>query len=211
MGDEGRPSTTALLERAGARPEEHVLDVSGPDGAFDLTAIDAADASFDVVLCRQRLMLAADPAAAAAELRRVLRPDGRAVVVVWGTRDRNPGVGLLLDCLGEHLGAPVPASGSPGPFALSEDDRLAAVLRAGGFDDVEVAEEPSPLRAGSFEEFFSRSVALAGPLGGLVSALSDEAVTGVRDRLREETQPYVTADGGLDVPGRVLAAVARRG
>ena len=46
---------------------------------LDLEEIDEPDASFDVVLCREGLMLVADPARAAAEVRRVLAPGGRVV------------------------------------------------------------------------------------------------------------------------------------
>src|SRR3954453_19212994 len=44
---------------------------------LDLEQIAAPDASYDVVLCREGLMFAPDPARAARELRRVLRPGGR--------------------------------------------------------------------------------------------------------------------------------------
>jgi ubiquinone/menaquinone biosynthesis C-methylase UbiE len=43
---------------------------------LDLERIDYPDASFDVVLCRDGLMLVADPATAVREARRVLRPNG---------------------------------------------------------------------------------------------------------------------------------------
>jgi ubiquinone/menaquinone biosynthesis C-methylase UbiE len=57
---------------------------------LDLQQIDEPDASYDVVLCREALMLVPDPARAAAEIRRVLRPGGRTAVAVWGPRSRNP-------------------------------------------------------------------------------------------------------------------------
>src|SRR2546430_8341068 len=49
---------------------------------LDLERIDEPDASYDVVLCREGLMLVADPARAAREIRRVLRPGGRVVLTV---------------------------------------------------------------------------------------------------------------------------------
>src|SRR4051812_6802831 len=55
---------------------------------LDLEAIDEADGAYDVALCREGLMLTLDPARAAAEIRRVLRPGGRTVVAVWGPRER---------------------------------------------------------------------------------------------------------------------------
>ena len=49
---------------------------------LDLERIEQPDASYDVVLCREGLMFATDPERAAHELRRVLRPAGRAAVAV---------------------------------------------------------------------------------------------------------------------------------
>ncbi|NHC46169.1 class I SAM-dependent methyltransferase [Motilibacter aurantiacus] len=49
---------------------------------LDVTAIDAADASFDVVLCSHVLEHVPDDAKALSEIRRVLRPDGWALLGV---------------------------------------------------------------------------------------------------------------------------------
>jgi ubiquinone/menaquinone biosynthesis C-methylase UbiE len=43
---------------------------------LDVEQIDEPDESYDVVLCREGLMFADDPAGAAAEIVRVLRPGG---------------------------------------------------------------------------------------------------------------------------------------
>src|SRR5690242_5198251 len=51
---------------------------------LDIEAIDEPDATYDAVVCREGLMFAMDPARAASEIARVLRPGGRAVVAVWG-------------------------------------------------------------------------------------------------------------------------------
>ena len=57
---------------------------------LDLEAIEQPNDTYDVVLCREGLMLATEPARAAREIRRVLRPGGRVAVAVWGPRERNP-------------------------------------------------------------------------------------------------------------------------
>src|SRR5438309_9505097 len=46
------------------------------------------DGSFDVALCVLGLMYPADPQRAIDQMYRVLRPGGRAVVCVWGRRER---------------------------------------------------------------------------------------------------------------------------
>jgi SAM-dependent methyltransferase len=175
---------------------------------LDLEAIDEPDASYDVVLCREGLMFALDPVRAAAEIRRVLRPGGRAAVAVWGPRDRNPWLALVFDAVSAQIGAPVPPPGVPGPFSLDDADRLAGVLARGGLEDVAVSELPVPLRAGSFGEWWSRTTAIAGPLAKRLAALPEPARQALRARLQEDTRPYVTADG-LEIPGVTLVASGR--
>src|SRR2546421_1554246 len=63
---------------------------------LDLEQIEQPDDSYDVVLCREGLMFAPDPARAAGEIRRVLRPGGRVALAVWGPRERNPWLGVPL-------------------------------------------------------------------------------------------------------------------
>ncbi len=54
----------------------------GTDLALDMTAMAVADASFDVIIASHVLEHIADEAAAVAEMARVLRPGGRAILMV---------------------------------------------------------------------------------------------------------------------------------
>jgi hypothetical protein len=153
-------------------------------------------------------MFALDPVRAAGEIRRVLRPGGRAAVAVWGPRRRNPWLAVVFDAVSEQIGAPVPPPGVPGPFSLDDDGRLGGVLAGGGLEDVTVGELPVPLRAASFDEWWSRTTAIAGPLAQRLAALPAPARQALRTRLQEDTRRYVTADG-LEIPGLTLVASGR--
>ena len=176
---------------------------------LDLEAIDEPDDSFDVVLVREGLMFAVEPANAVAEMFRVLRPSGRVGVSVWGPRAANPWLGLVMDGAAAQLGHEVPPPGMPGPFSLSDGDALAALFRAGGFSSVELTQAAAPLRAPSFEDWWQRTTALAGPLAGVLAMLPDDAKTELEARVRNSAGPYVTSEG-LEFPGlvHVLTATA---
>jgi SAM-dependent methyltransferase len=177
--------------------------------SLDLEAIDEPDSSYDVVLCREGLMFAVDPAGAIGEIRRVLRPGGRLAIAVWAARDRNPWLGLIFDAVGAQLGAPMPPPGVPGPFSLDDPERLAGLFAAAGFADVAVTELPVPLRDVSFDAWWTRTSALAGPLANRLAAMPEPALHALRARLREAVRPYET-DGVLDFPGLSLIVTARR-
>jgi len=199
------PEMTAIAERrAAARGLENVSA-----RVLDLEEIDEPDESYDVVFCREGIMLVPDPARAAAEIRRVLRPGGRAALAVWGPRERNPWLGVVFDAASAGLGAPVPPPGNPGPFSLDDPAALAGVLSAGGLDDVRVEEVAVPYRAGSVDEWWTRTTALAGPLAQRLALLPAPAAEALRERAQAAIRVYETA-GGLDIPGVALVAAAAR-
>jgi enediyne biosynthesis protein CalE5 len=176
---------------------------------LDLEQIDEPDASFDVVLCREGLMFAADPARALREIARVLRPGGRVALAVWGPRERNPWLGLVMDAVSAQLGKPVPPPGVPGPFSLDDAGRLVTLLTEAKLGSVTVDELAVPLRASSFEDWWTRTSALAGPLATMLAALPDEAAQALRARARAAIRDYETPDG-IELPGVTLVAGARR-
>jgi hypothetical protein len=116
---------------------------------------------------------------------------------------------LVFDAVSAQLGAPVPPPGVPGPFSLDDAGRLADVLRAGGLEAVAVGELAVPLRAGSFDEWFTRTSAIAGPLAQRLAALPEAARTALRARLQEATAEYAGSGGALEIPGVSLIASGR--
>jgi SAM-dependent methyltransferase len=106
----------------------------------DARALPFPDRRFDAVLCAQVLQFVPEPALAAAELHRILRPGGRAVVSTWAGPDRIPYLGALAAAVGRRLG---PAAAEPLHLAMSLADpsELAALLTGGGLRAVEVTAE----------------------------------------------------------------------
>ncbi len=194
-----------MVAVARSRAERSGLDNVTPR-ILDLEAIAAPDRVFDAVLCREGLMLVLDPERAAREICRVLRPDGRAVVSVWGPRARNPWLGAIFDAVSAELGAPMPPAGLPGPFALDDVDSLAAALHGGGWNDLEIEEVSSTLCAPSVEAWWRQTSALAGPLAAMLAALPPIRADAIEAAARRSIAAYLQSDGSLEIPGMCFVA-----
>lgn len=175
---------------------------------LDLEGIDQPDDSFEVVLCREGIMLVPEPGRAAAEIRRVLRPGGRTAVSVWASPEQNPWLTALLRAVGAQLGGTFPPPGLPGPLSLGSPEKLRGALEAGGLDAIEVWQVEVPWRGASFDEWWERTTALAGPVAKLLAVQPPEVVEAIQSAAREFLGEYEGA-GGIEIPGATLVALAR--
>jgi SAM-dependent methyltransferase len=99
--------------------------------AADMGALPFAPGAFDRVTCRFGLMFAPDPIAAWAEARRVLRPDGRPAVMVWGPLADNSLFAAIEDAA-EAAGLSTEGARSR-RFCLTEPGQLAGLFAAADF------------------------------------------------------------------------------
>lgn len=103
--------------------------------AADMTILPFANAAFDRILCRFGLMFAPEHAAALSEMRRVLRPNGVAVLAVWGPRAGNSLFDRLGRLLSREYGKGADALLTP-LFRFAEPGNLLLQAENAGFRDV---------------------------------------------------------------------------
>jgi SAM-dependent methyltransferase len=211
VGDGGRLITSDLspgmLDAARRRGAE--LGVRNVDyRVFDAERIELDDDSVDGVLCRFGYMLMADPAAALAETRRVLRAGGRLALGVWGAPERNPWLGIAGISLAQrgHIPPPEPPP-APGPFSLAGPQRLEGLLRGAGFDDVRTEEVPSRFEVSSIDDYLGLIADTAGPVAFVLRGLSDSARAEVRADVEDALRRFAAGDG-YELPAVALCAVA---
>lgn len=206
LSDLSPEMTAVAARRAGAAGLAHV-----DARPLDLQRIDEPDGAYDAVVCREGLMFAADPPGALGEMGRVLRPDGRLAVSVWGPADRNPWLAIVFGAFARVTGGVVPPPGVPGPFSLGDPGRLRSAAAAAGLADVTVEEVPVPLRVPSAGAWWDQVTVLAGPLAGRLAALPDTVRRAVREAAVTEVRTRAEPAGdGLVVPGVALLLAARR-
>jgi SAM-dependent methyltransferase len=213
VGNEGRVLSTDFA------PE--MVDVARRQGdarrmtnvdfrVLDAERMDLDDDSVDGVVCRYGYMLMADPAAALAETRRVLRPGGPLSFAVWGTPDRNPWAaipGMTLIQLG-HM--PPPEPGAPGIFAMGDPDRIRELLSGAGFAPPELLEDLAvEFRWADFEDLWDTLLGITGPLARVIEGLPEDERLATRTAMEANVASLRADDGSYAAPGHAWGVLTR--
>jgi ubiquinone/menaquinone biosynthesis C-methylase UbiE len=140
------------------------------------------DSAFDRVTSRFGIMFFAEVDKALAEVRRVLKPGGKTVFMVWGKPE--PGTYFAAVALPYISRMEVkPDPDGPGPMRFAEPGKLAKYLENAGFQDVQ--EQPYSLDSrfpGTPELLHTSMFEIAAPFRNIAASLSDD------DRKAAETE-----------------------
>ena len=192
------------LDAAPAFVEHALRRVPGADVRVgDLQFLPYEDESFDAITGFNAFQYAADPMAALAEARRVLRDGGLVAAMVWGPAE---------ECeLAPHLqavGALMPPSppGTPGPFSCSAPGALSSLLVAGGFEVTVVGDAAAAFSYPDHETAL-RGLTSAGPVVNAVVHAGDEAV---RDAVAAAIVPNRRDDGSYRFENVWRFAIGRK-
>jgi len=177
---------------------------------LDAHQLELPDDEFDAVLCRFGYMLMADPVQALRESKRVLRPDGKLAMAIWGTAEQNPWLWLVIEALIDRLNAPPPEPGTPGPFSLGEPARLLAVCEEAGLSDVEVEEISTEQAYDSLDAWWEELLEVSGPLAAMLKALPEEDREAIRAKALGGGERFLADDGRAVFPAAILGAAARK-
>lgn len=175
----------------------------------DAAAIDLADESVDGVLCRFGVMLVPEPARALAEIARVLRPGGRAVLAVWASPDENDWLTAAGRSALELGLVERPDPRAPGPFRLADAEELRDLVERAGLRVAALEEASVAWRAGSLDEWWESTRDLSRMLATLLDRLETAEALELREGAERRLARYVAADDSLHVPGvaRLLLAL----
>jgi SAM-dependent methyltransferase len=200
-------ASPAMLEVARARAQTLGID-NVEFKQLELEWIDLPTASVDAVLCRWGVMLIVDPEAALREIRRVLRPGGRAALAVWAPPAHNPWATIPTETLVALGHAEPPDRSAPGMFALAGEGRLAEMLEEAGF--VEAVVEPVDLARlyPGVREYVAETRDLTLSFAEVYERLDSKEQAAVEREIATRVEPYAAPDGSLRLPGVSLVALA---
>jgi ubiquinone/menaquinone biosynthesis C-methylase UbiE len=174
---------------------------------MDAERIELDDESVDGVLCRFGYMLMADPAAALAETRRVLRDRGRLALTVWSAPESNPWATILFGLLVEGGHMPPPEPEAPSPFTMAVEGDTRALLDRAGFGAIRTEEIAVRFRHRDIDEYMAFAIDTAGAAAPVLQGMAADEREALKARLAAAFAPFTT-DAGIALPGLVLAAAA---
>jgi len=167
----------------------------------DVNAIPFENESFDIVFCNFGLMFFPDRVAALKEMHRVLKPEGRLALAVWGSISKCPGQMSMKQSWERHF------TDEAGLFdaqhSLGNPEIVLSLVQDAGFRNVSVQPVMGVVRLPSPEQ-------LARSYGAMAGIQADEKTrTEIIDEISAALQSYVGAEG-LEYPIEAILASARK-
>ncbi|MGB3828266.1 MAG: methyltransferase domain-containing protein [Ornithinimicrobium sp.] len=138
------------------------------------------DDAFDVALAQLVLHFVSDPARAAGELRRVLRPGGKAAACVW---DFSEGMQMLRHFWDAALTVDPNAPDEARTLRFGRPGEIADLLDGAGFENVTETTLAVSTTYTDYDELWNGFLAGIGPAGAYCTSLSQQSQAAVREEL----------------------------
>lgn len=206
LSTDGAP---AMVEAARRRAAELGLADDVQFSVEDAAALSMASNTVDGVICRFGIMLVPEMERVASEIARVLRPGGAAVLAVWASTRVNPWMTAPGKAALELGFTEAPDPDAPGPFRLSDPDRLRAVITSGGLSLETVEDVPVNWIAESLDEWWETTCDTSRMLTTLLARLAPRETAVLRERSEQNLAGFVQQDGSVEVPGVARVVLAR--
>jgi len=128
-----------------ARMLERAQKVAAEEGLTNLQFVHAdaqiyefAPSAFDRVISRIGASFFGDPFAAFANIARALRSGGRMMIETWQSPEENPWFREFISAIAVGRDLPLPAPTAPGPFGLSDPERVREILTSAGLTNITI-------------------------------------------------------------------------
>jgi SAM-dependent methyltransferase len=140
------------------------------------------DGVFDAALAQLVLHFVSDPAAAAQEMRRVVRPGGVVAACVW---DFSEGMEMLRGFWDAALAVLPAAPDEASTLRFGAEGEMAVLFRDAGLERVEESMLTVRTEYRGFDELWSSLLRGIGPAGSYLVARSDEERAAIREQMFE--------------------------
>jgi SAM-dependent methyltransferase len=148
---------------------------------------------FDVAISRTGAMFFGDQVAAFSNIGRSLVPGGRIAMTAWRGLAANEWIREIAGALAAGRDLPAPPPDAPGPFSLSDPDRVRELLSTAGFTDVALEPVESGMWFGTDADDAHRFV--IGLMGWMLEGLDETGRRRALDDLRDTMAAHAAREG----------------
>lgn len=177
----------AMLAVARAHPAPSGASIHWQEG--NAMVLPFPEGTFDLVLCQHGLPFFPDPAAAARETRRVLRPRGRASAIVLQELALHPLFEVLMTSVARHLSWPLSAVMTP--FAMPDAQAVKALFTKAGFSQVTVVPEATVVRFPDPDRFVPLAAASSAAAVPAFTQLQAPERAALLEQVRIDVEPVL--------------------
>jgi SAM-dependent methyltransferase len=158
------------------------------------------DDTFDAVVCGYGIIHVPEPDRALAEMRRVLRPGGRAAISVWQRLSQDNGFGLVMGAIKAHGRLDVPLPHGPDFFQFGDLESLKGALTQTGFTDVSATGMQLTLPLEQPTAFIDAVLNGTVRAKALLLAQDDAALSNIRTAVTQAVDRLFRTEHGFRVP-----------
>lgn len=195
------PAMIAVAKNVVQCPDAVTLDwrcASGMEMPFE-------SGTFDLVLCLQGLQYLPDRAAGLAEIRRVLKLEGRFVAVVWSSLEEREGQHAVVQALKRHDVDVTPILKA---YTMGDPDRVRKLAEDAGFRNVDTRTGVMTAHFASSKHFIE-ALAAGGPASRLaLSKVPEDQRNEFFGEVNEALRQYEDEEG-VKLPLGYLVLIAR--
>jgi ubiquinone/menaquinone biosynthesis C-methylase UbiE len=168
------------------------------------------DNTFDAAVSRLGVMFFPDVRAGLSELLRVVKPDGRVALAVWGKSEVNPFAYVVTNVMSRHITSVPEEPDAPGAFRFADPGKLAKLLSDAGSIDVRERTLNFHIQAPiSVKQFWEMRSQTSGTLREKLAALAASEA----DKVQREIEDAITEffpNNQMNVPAQVIIVTGKK-
>ena len=177
----------------------------------DTEIIDLPASTFDVAVCRAGLMFLPDLNAGLSNIHRSLKVGGHLAAAVWASPAHDTLSATTMNIVMKETGSEPPPPGTPGPFSLSDENRLKNSFMISGFKDLDIERIDVSFNFDTPEDFTAFITETAGPLQKMLASKTDKRRKEILKAVTEAARNYSNpGTGKVSFNNEAILIVSRK-